>query len=58
MHSEMETRLRWYGGVLRINTCGMEGKKQDGGRGKSSCDVVPAEALIQLRGSSAAEMTC
>ena len=54
----METRLRWYGGVLRINTCGMDGKKQDGGRGKSSCDVVPAEALIQLRGSSAAEMTC
>ena len=35
----------------------MDGKKQDGGRGRSSCDVVPVEALVQPRGSSVAEMT-
>ena len=35
----------------------MDGKKQDGGRGRLSCDVIPVEALVQPRGSSVAEMT-
>ena len=46
----------WWG-AFRINTCGMDGKKQDGGRGRLSCDVIPVEALVQPRGSSVAEMT-